>query len=56
MDKLYDISNVFLNMRKSLKPLSRGEHEIRSTGSLAEVTVEGTQNFASDAIYHITVE
>jgi hypothetical protein len=39
-----------------LKPLPRGEHEIRSTGSLAEVTVEGTQNFASDVIYHITVE
>jgi hypothetical protein len=39
-----------------LKPLSSGEHEIRSTGSLAEVTVEGTQNFASDVIYHITVK
>jgi hypothetical protein len=39
-----------------LKPLPRGEHEIRSTGSLVEVTVEGTQNFASDVIYHITVE
>jgi len=39
-----------------LKPLSKGEHEIRSTGSLAEVTVEGTQIFASDVIYHITVE
>lgn len=39
-----------------LKPLSKGEHSIRSTGSLAEVTVEGTQNFASDVIYHITVE
>ncbi|MPZ08263.1 MAG: hypothetical protein GEU26_17920 [Nitrososphaeraceae archaeon] len=39
-----------------LKPLSRGEHEIRSTGSLVGVTVEGTQNFASDVIYHIRVE
>lgn len=39
-----------------LKPLSRGEHEIRSTGPLADVTVQGTQNFASDVIYHITVE
>jgi hypothetical protein len=39
-----------------LKPLSKGEHEMRSTGSLADVTVEGTQNFVSDVIYHITVE
>ena len=39
-----------------LKPLSTGEHEIRSTGSLAEVTVEGTQNFVSDVVYHVTVE
>jgi hypothetical protein len=39
-----------------LKPLSRGEHEIRSVGSLTEVTVQGTQNFASDVTYHITVE
>lgn len=39
-----------------LNPLSRGEHEIRSVGSLTEVTVQGTQNFASDVTYHITVE
>jgi hypothetical protein len=39
-----------------LKPLSRGVHEIRSTGSLVEVTVQGSQNFASDVIYHITIE
>ena len=39
-----------------LKPLPRGEHEIRSVGSLTEVTVQGTQNFASDVTYHITIE
>ncbi|MGA7369292.1 MAG: hypothetical protein WBX01_09190 [Nitrososphaeraceae archaeon] len=39
-----------------LKPLPKGEHEIRSVGSLTEVTVQGTQNFASDVTYHITVE
>jgi hypothetical protein len=39
-----------------LKPLSRGEHEIRSIGSLVDVTVQGTQNFASDVTYHLTVE
>ena len=39
-----------------LKPLQKGEHEIRSVGSLTEVTVQGTQNFASDVTYHITVE
>jgi hypothetical protein len=39
-----------------LKPLSRGEHEIRSTGSLVDVTVQGTQNFAADVIYHVTIE
>lgn len=30
--------------------------EIRSVGSLTEVTVQGTQNFASDVTYHLTVE
>jgi hypothetical protein len=39
-----------------LKPLSRGEHEIRSVGSLTEVTVQGTQNFASDVTYRLNVE
>ena len=39
-----------------LKPLSQGEHEIRSVGSLTEVTVQGTQNFASDVTYHLNVE
>jgi hypothetical protein len=39
-----------------LKPPSRGEHEIRSVGSLTEVTVQGTQNFASDVTYHLNVE
>jgi hypothetical protein len=39
-----------------LKPLPKGEHEIRSVGSLTEVTVQGTQNFASDVTYHIIVE
>ena len=39
-----------------LKPLSKGEHEIRSTGSLTDVTLQGTQNFASDVIYHITIK
>jgi hypothetical protein len=39
-----------------LKPLPQGEHVIRSVGSLTEVTVQGTQNFASDVTYHITIE
>jgi hypothetical protein len=39
-----------------LKPLPRGEHGIRSVGSLTEVTVQGTQNFASDVAYHVTIE
>lgn len=39
-----------------LNPLPSGEHEIRSVGSLTEVTVQGTENFASDVTYHITVE
>jgi hypothetical protein len=39
-----------------LKPLPKGEYEIRSVGSLTEVTVQGTQNFASDVTYYLTVE
>jgi hypothetical protein len=39
-----------------LKPLPPGEYEIRSVGSLTEVTTQGTQNFASDVTYNVTVE
>ncbi len=39
-----------------LKPLPEGNHTIRSSGSLTEVTVQGTQNFASDVTYDITIE
>jgi len=39
-----------------LKPLSEGNHTIRSAGSVTEVTVQGTQNFASDVTYDVKVE
>lgn len=39
-----------------LKPLTEGNHIIKSAGSLTDATVQGTQNFASDVTYNIVVK
>ena len=39
-----------------LQPLPPGSHTIHSSGSLVDFTTTGTVNFASDAIYHITIK
>ncbi len=38
-----------------LQPLSSGKHEIHFIGSSVDVTTTGTQNFADEATYHLTV-
>jgi hypothetical protein len=39
-----------------LQPLPPGSHTIHSSGSLVDFTTTGTVNFASEAIYHITIK
>ncbi|MBV9175960.1 MAG: hypothetical protein JO327_11385 [Nitrososphaeraceae archaeon] len=39
-----------------LQPLPPGSHTIHSSGSLVDFTTTGTTNFASEAIYHITIK
>src|SRR6476620_11532945 len=39
-----------------LQPLPPGSHTIHSSGSLIDFTTTGTVNFASEAIYHITIK
>ena len=39
-----------------LKPLSKGEHEIKFGGSIVDVSTTSNINFATSATYHITVQ
>ena len=38
-----------------LEPLPAGNHEIQFGGGLVDVSTTGTVNFATDAVYHITI-
>ncbi len=38
-----------------LKPLAKGDHEIKFGGSIVDVSTTSNINFATSATYHITV-
>ena len=38
-----------------LEPLTAGNHDIQFGGGLVDVSTTGTVNFATEAVYHITI-